>query len=91
MTEELAALIERYRRTLEFMLADLTDVNSMRTGDTLLHSAFIRASTEDVDCSSDRVTACGMGKRCVSEVALCIYFGQANECYRLVTTVMNPS
>ena len=50
MTEELAALIERYRLTPEFMCADLTDVNSTgMTGDTLLHSAVIRAAREDVD------------------------------------------
>ena len=50
MTEELAALINRYRRTPEFMFSDLTDVNSTgMTGDKFLHSAVIRASTEDVD------------------------------------------
>src|ERR1700757_3871922 len=50
MTEELAALIERYRHTPEFMFADLTNVNSTgMTGDTLLHSAVISASIEDVD------------------------------------------
>ena len=50
MTEELAALIERYRNTPEFMFADLTDVNSTgMTGDTLLHPAVISASIEDVD------------------------------------------
>jgi ankyrin repeat protein len=50
MIEELATLIKRYRRTPEFMFADLTDVNSTgMTGDTLLHSAVISASTEDVD------------------------------------------
>lgn len=49
MTEELAALIKRYRRTPEFMFADVTDVNSTgMTGDTLLHSAVIRGSAEDV-------------------------------------------
>jgi len=46
MTEELAALIKRYRRTPEFMFSDLTDV---KTGDTLLHSAVISASRENVD------------------------------------------
>jgi uncharacterized protein len=50
MTEELTALINRYCRAPEFMFADLTDVNSTgMTGDTLLHSAVIRASIEDVD------------------------------------------
>src|SRR5215469_8092781 len=51
MTEELAALIERYRHTPEFMFAELTDVNSTTgmTRDTLLHSAVISASIEDVD------------------------------------------
>jgi ankyrin repeat protein len=50
MTEELAALIECYRHTPEFMFADLTDVNSTgMTGDTLLHSAVISASIKDVD------------------------------------------
>jgi ankyrin repeat protein len=50
MTEELAALMQRYRRTPEFMFSDLSDVNSTgMTGDTLLHSAVVRSSTEDVD------------------------------------------
>lgn len=50
MNERLAALIKRYRRTPEFMFADLTDVNSTgMTGDTLLHSAVISASIVDVD------------------------------------------
>ena len=50
MTEELGALIKRYRGTPELMFADLTDVNSTgMTGDTLLHAAVITASTEDVD------------------------------------------
>jgi ankyrin repeat protein len=49
MTEELAALIKRYRRSPEFMFADLTDVNSTgMTGDTLLHSAVINADIQDV-------------------------------------------
>ncbi|MGA8342520.1 MAG: ankyrin repeat domain-containing protein [Candidatus Sulfotelmatobacter sp.] len=50
MTEELAALIKRYRRTPEFMFSDLNGVSSTgMTGDTLLHLAVISASREDVD------------------------------------------
>ena len=49
MTKELAALIERYRRTPEFMFANLTDANSKgMTGDTLLHSAVITGAIHDV-------------------------------------------
>ena len=50
MTEELAALIKRYRRSPEFMFSELTDVNSKgMTGDTLLHSAVIAGAIQDVD------------------------------------------
>lgn len=50
MTEELVALMKRYRRSPEFVFADLADVNSTgMTGDTLLHAAVIRSSAEDVD------------------------------------------
>ncbi len=50
MTKELVALIERYCHTPEFMMSDLTDVNSKgMTGDTLLHSAVITAAIQDVE------------------------------------------
>jgi uncharacterized protein len=49
MTKELAALIERYRRTPEFMFSELTNLNSKgMTGDSLLHSAIIAGDIQDV-------------------------------------------
>lgn len=49
MKPEIAELIERYRMSPEFMFADLKDIHQTgMTGDTLLHSAVIRAELNDV-------------------------------------------
>jgi ankyrin repeat protein len=46
----LVELIEKYRRSPEFIFVDLSDPNQKgMTGDTLLHAAVIRGSLEDVD------------------------------------------
>jgi ankyrin repeat protein len=50
MEQKLAGLIERYRRSPEFLFADVTNPNQPGlTGDTLLHAAVIRGVSEDVD------------------------------------------
>jgi ankyrin repeat protein len=46
---ELAELFRKYRRSPEFMFVELNDVNQKgMTGDTLLHSAVVNGSVEDV-------------------------------------------
>lgn len=50
MNDELAKLIAKYRRSPEFLLVELNDVNQKgMTGDTLLHAAVVAGSLEDVD------------------------------------------
>lgn len=49
VTTELAELIERYRRSPEFLGVDLSDVNAKgMTGDTLLHAAVTRGELNHV-------------------------------------------
>jgi uncharacterized protein len=48
--QKLASLIERYRRSPEFMLVNLDDINQRgMTGDTLLHAAVVRGALDDVE------------------------------------------
>lgn len=50
MNYSLAELIEKYRRSPEFIFVDLTDPNQKgMTGDTLLHAAVVRGSLEDIE------------------------------------------
>jgi len=50
MNDQLDALVNRYRRSPEFMFADLTHVNARgMSGDTLLHAAVVRGKLEDVN------------------------------------------
>ena len=50
MKYDLTELIERYRRSPEFLFVDLTDPNQKgMTGDTLLHAAAVRGKLQDIE------------------------------------------